>query len=37
MPDADFSRWTPPEAVARVVLWLASDAAAPVRGGLVPV
>jgi NAD(P)-dependent dehydrogenase (short-subunit alcohol dehydrogenase family) len=37
MPDADFSGWTPPEAIARVVLWLASDAAATVRGGLIPV
>jgi NAD(P)-dependent dehydrogenase (short-subunit alcohol dehydrogenase family) len=37
MPDADFSTWTRPEAIARVVLWLASDAAEPVRGGLVPV
>jgi NAD(P)-dependent dehydrogenase (short-subunit alcohol dehydrogenase family) len=37
MPGADFSTWTPPEAIARVVLWLASDAAATVRGGLIPV
>ena len=37
MPDADWSRWTPPDAIARVVLWLASEAAATVRGALVPV
>jgi NAD(P)-dependent dehydrogenase (short-subunit alcohol dehydrogenase family) len=37
MPDADPSQWTPPERIAEVVLWLASDAAAAVRGGLVPV
>lgn len=37
MPDADFSAWTPPDKIARVVLWLASDAAAAVRGALVPV
>lgn len=37
MPDADFASWTPPAEIARVVLWLASDAAAAVRGAIVPV
>jgi len=37
MPDADFSLWTPPESVAAVIHWLASDAASAVRGALVPV
>ncbi|HKC50991.1 MAG TPA: SDR family NAD(P)-dependent oxidoreductase [Myxococcota bacterium] len=37
MPNADFSHWTPPAAIAEVVYWLASDAAAAVRGALVPV
>jgi len=37
MPDADFSAWTPTERIARVVAWLASEDAAAVRGGLVPV
>ncbi len=37
MPDADFSQWTPPERIARVMVWLASDDAASVRGGLLPV
>lgn len=37
MPDADFSSWTPPAEIARVLLWLASDAAQTVRGALVPV
>lgn len=37
MPDADFSSWTAPERIASVLLWLASDAAASVRGGLIPV
>lgn len=37
MPDADFSKWTPPRAIAGVIAWLASDAAACVRGARVPV
>lgn len=37
MPDADFESWTPPESIARVIVWLASEAAATVRGALIPV
>ena len=37
MPKADFSSWTPPEKIAGVILWLASDAASTVRGALIPV
>ena len=37
MPKADFSAWTPPEKIAGVILWLASDAASTVRGALIPV
>ncbi len=37
MPDADFGAWTPPAEIAQVVSWLASDLAASVRGGLIPV
>lgn len=37
MPDADPAGWTPPQEVARVLLWLASQAADSVRGALVPV
>jgi NAD(P)-dependent dehydrogenase (short-subunit alcohol dehydrogenase family) len=37
MPDVDFSTWTPPARIAAVIRWLASDAAAAVRGGLIPV
>jgi NAD(P)-dependent dehydrogenase (short-subunit alcohol dehydrogenase family) len=37
MPKADHSRWVPPEAIAEVILFLASDAAWPVNGAAVPV
>lgn len=37
MPDADRSAWTPPERIAAVLRWLASDEAVAVRGGVVPV
>jgi NAD(P)-dependent dehydrogenase (short-subunit alcohol dehydrogenase family) len=37
MPDADFSRWTSPAQIADVLVWLASDAAAPLRGAVIPV
>jgi len=37
MPDADFASWTPPARIAAVVRWLASDEAATVRGGAIPV
>jgi NAD(P)-dependent dehydrogenase (short-subunit alcohol dehydrogenase family) len=37
MPDADFSQWARPESIAAIIHWLASDAAAAVRGALVPV
>ncbi len=37
MPDADRSSWTPPERIAGVMRWLASDAAATVRGAVIPV
>lgn len=37
MPDADFSRWTPPAAIAETIAWLASPANATVTGALIPV
>jgi NAD(P)-dependent dehydrogenase (short-subunit alcohol dehydrogenase family) len=37
MPDAKFSRWVAPEALANVILFLASDAAQAVHGAALPV
>jgi NAD(P)-dependent dehydrogenase (short-subunit alcohol dehydrogenase family) len=37
MPKADFDRWVSPQALARVVLFLLSDDAAPITGALIPV
>ncbi len=37
MPDADRSAWTPPEAIARVIAFLLSEASAPVTGAFLPV
>jgi len=36
-PDADHSRWVPPEEIARVILFLASDASGPTSGAQIPV
>lgn len=37
MPKADRSRWTPPQAIARVIVFLLSPQSAPVTGAIVPV
>lgn len=37
MPDADFSKWVSPEAIADVILFLASDGARAINGAAVPV
>jgi NAD(P)-dependent dehydrogenase (short-subunit alcohol dehydrogenase family) len=37
MPGADPSHWTPPAAIAEVIVFLLSSASAPVTGALVPV
>ena len=37
MPDADFSSWSPPSEIAKVVGWLASADAAILHEGLIPV
>ena len=36
-PDADYSKWVPPEQVAAVILFLASDEASPINGAAIPV
>lgn len=37
MPDADYSQWVAPEAIADVILFLASDAARAVNGAALPI
>jgi NAD(P)-dependent dehydrogenase (short-subunit alcohol dehydrogenase family) len=37
MPTADRTLWTPPAAVARLVLYLLSPDSAPITGAVVPV
>ena len=37
MPDADFSAWVTPAAMADVVAFLASEAATPIHGAALPV
>ena len=37
MPDADWSKWVPPEQIAKVICFLVGDDSAPVSGAAVPV
>ncbi len=37
MPKADFTRWVSPDAIAKVIMFLASAEAAPVTGAAIPV
>jgi NAD(P)-dependent dehydrogenase (short-subunit alcohol dehydrogenase family) len=37
MPDADFGQWVKPQALAQVIVWLASPAARTISGALIPV
>jgi NAD(P)-dependent dehydrogenase (short-subunit alcohol dehydrogenase family) len=37
MPNADYSRWTKPEAIAEVILFLASESACILTGAAIPV
>ncbi len=36
MPNANYDKWVTPEAIAQVISFLASDAAAPIHGALLP-
>jgi hypothetical protein len=36
MPDADQSKWVKPEAIAEVLLFLASNGARGINGALIP-
>jgi NAD(P)-dependent dehydrogenase (short-subunit alcohol dehydrogenase family) len=37
MPKADFSRWVKPESIAKLLVFLASDAAADTSGAVIPI
>jgi 3-oxoacyl-[acyl-carrier protein] reductase len=37
MPKADYTRWVSPEAIAKVILFLASPEATAVTGAAIPV
>jgi NAD(P)-dependent dehydrogenase (short-subunit alcohol dehydrogenase family) len=37
MPQADATKWVQPAAIARLLVWLASDAAADVNGAAIPI
>jgi NAD(P)-dependent dehydrogenase (short-subunit alcohol dehydrogenase family) len=37
MPGADFTKWVRPESIAKLMVWLASDAAADISGAVIPI
>lgn len=37
MPQSDFSRWVAPESIAKLLVWLTSDAAADISGAVIPI
>ncbi len=37
MPDADFTKWVKPEAIAQLLVFLASDEAGAINGALIPI
>lgn len=37
MPKANFSKWVQPEAIARLLVWLASEAAGDISGAAIPI
>jgi len=37
MPHADFSKWVAPESIAKLLVWLCSDAAADINGAIIPI
>lgn len=37
MPEADFTKWVTPQSIAKLIVWLASDAAADTSGAVIPI
>jgi NAD(P)-dependent dehydrogenase (short-subunit alcohol dehydrogenase family) len=37
MPGADFTKWVRPESIAKLMVWLASDAAVDISGAVIPI
>ena len=37
MPDADFSRWVAPESIAKLIVFLTSEAASDLSGAVIPI
>jgi NAD(P)-dependent dehydrogenase (short-subunit alcohol dehydrogenase family) len=37
MPNADFSKWVPPQSIGKLLVWLCSDDAADVNGAVIPI